>query len=61
MIQRSNAWSRLLERTFPDSVRLSIHPQFRVSAKIGVRLVDSADAWLTPGTRPRSSTNTASC
>ena len=48
VIQRSNAWSRLLERTFPDSVRLSIHPQFRVSAKIGVRLVDSADAWLTP-------------
>ncbi|MGR2679617.1 L-tyrosine/L-tryptophan isonitrile synthase family protein [Chromobacterium haemolyticum] len=48
VIQRSNAWSRLLERAFPDSLRLSIHPQFRVSSKIGVRLVDSVDAWLTP-------------
>jgi pyoverdine/dityrosine biosynthesis protein Dit1 len=48
VIQRSNAWSRLLERTFPNSLRLSIHPQFRVSKKIGIRLVECEDVWLTP-------------
>lgn len=48
VIQRSNAWSRLIERRFPDSVRLSIHPQYPSSPKIGIRLVDSADLWMTP-------------
>lgn len=48
VIQRSNAWSRLIEDMFPDSLRLSIHPQFRVSKKIGIRLVDCDDVWLTP-------------
>lgn len=49
VIQRSNAWSRLLEDRFPDALRLSIHPQFRVSKKIGVYLGETnGDSWLTP-------------
>lgn len=48
VIQRSNAWSRLLEQHFTHAVRLSIHPQPRVSGKIGVFLVDSSDVWRTP-------------
>lgn len=49
VIQRSNAWSRLLEDRFPDALRLSIHPQFRVSKKIGVYLGETnGDDWLTP-------------
>ncbi len=48
VIQRSNAWTRMLEKSFPDAIRLSIHPQYRVSNKIGIRLVESDDCWLTP-------------
>ncbi|NIE57098.1 MULTISPECIES: isocyanide synthase family protein [unclassified Burkholderia] len=48
VIQRSNAWGRLIDRSFPNSLRLSIHPQFRASKKIGIRLVDCDDVWLTP-------------
>jgi len=48
VIQRSNAWSRLIEQNFPGSVRLSIHPQYSSSKKIGISLVDAEDNWLTP-------------
>jgi pyoverdine/dityrosine biosynthesis protein Dit1 len=48
VIQRSNAWSRLLESIFPDTVRLSIHPQPIACKKIGIRLLDSQDIWRTP-------------
>ena len=48
LIQRSNAWTRLLERHFENAVRLSIHPQFRVSRKIGIKLAETDDCWLTP-------------
>lgn len=48
VIQRSNAWGRLLAQHLPDTVRLSIHPQFRVSEKIGISLVDSTNCWATP-------------
>lgn len=48
VIQRSNAWSRLLEAQFPQSIRLSIHPQPRVSKKIGIYLNESRDVWRTP-------------
>lgn len=48
VIQRSNAWGRLLAQHLPDTVRLSIHPQFRVSEKIGISLVDSSNCWATP-------------
>ncbi len=48
VIQRSNAWSRLVADHLPGVIRLSIHPQFRVSAKIGVNLVGAEDVWTTP-------------
>jgi pyoverdine/dityrosine biosynthesis protein Dit1 len=48
MIQRSNAWSRLVAGNFPNAVRLSIHPQEVHAEKIGIRLGETPDAWLTP-------------
>lgn len=49
VIQRSNAWTRLIEDRFYNAIRLSIHPQFRISKKIGVYLGDTnGDSWLTP-------------
>jgi pyoverdine/dityrosine biosynthesis protein Dit1 len=48
VIQRSNAWSRLVERRFPEALRLSIHPQSIWSPKIGIRLLPSDDIWRTP-------------
>lgn len=47
-ISRSNAWSRVVAEKFPRAVRLSIHPQSAHSEKIGVRLLRTDDAWLTP-------------
>jgi pyoverdine/dityrosine biosynthesis protein Dit1 len=48
VIQRSNAWGRLLADRLSDAVRLSIHPQFRLSEKIGINLIAQADGWATP-------------
>jgi pyoverdine/dityrosine biosynthesis protein Dit1 len=48
VIQRSQAWGALVGAAFPRAVRLSIHPQPRHAAKIGIRLVDAAGGWLTP-------------
>jgi pyoverdine/dityrosine biosynthesis protein Dit1 len=48
VILRSNAWSRLLEEVYPESLRLSIHPQYRVSKKIGVHMISTDDCWRTP-------------
>ncbi|MDP9071443.1 MAG: isocyanide synthase family protein [Actinomycetota bacterium] len=48
LIQRSNAWSQLMADTFPDAVRLSIHPQRCHSAKVGFHLIHTRDNWLTP-------------
>lgn len=48
VIQRSNAWSHLLEQVYPDSLRLSIHPQYRVSSKIGIHMISTDDCWRTP-------------
>lgn len=48
VIQRSNAWSSLLAERFRDAVRLSIHPQACGSEKLGIHLMGTADAWLTP-------------
>lgn len=48
MIQRSDAWSVLVERRFPHALRLSIHPQPAHHAKIGIHLVETLDNWLTP-------------
>ena len=48
VIQRSDAWSCLVENKFPQSVRLSIHPQPKGSKKIGIRMIDSENIWATP-------------
>jgi len=48
VIQRSRAWSTLIDRQIEDSVRLSIHPQACETVKFGIRLLDIGDSWLTP-------------
>ncbi|AHH99657.1 L-tyrosine/L-tryptophan isonitrile synthase family protein [Kutzneria albida] len=48
VVARSRAWGRLVGERFPDSVRLSIHPQPCGSAKLGILLGGGADSWLTP-------------
>jgi pyoverdine/dityrosine biosynthesis protein Dit1 len=48
VIQRSNAWSRLIAEHHAHALRLSIHPQPRVSEKIGVIMLLSDDVWRTP-------------
>ena len=48
VIQRSNAWSRLVEAHFPQALRFSIHPQPLHSNKIGIGLLPSDDIWRTP-------------
>ncbi|TQV85995.1 L-tyrosine/L-tryptophan isonitrile synthase family protein [Aliikangiella coralliicola] len=48
VIQRSNAWGRLLKKEFPNSLRLSIHPQYLVSEKIGISMIGENDVWTTP-------------
>lgn len=46
--QRSNAWSDLVADAFPGMLRLSIHPQPCHSPKLGIHLIPTRDAWLTP-------------
>ena len=48
VIRRSDAWGALVAEAFPDAVRLSIHPQAEISEKIGIHLMPTEDAWLTP-------------
>ncbi|MFH8367185.1 L-tyrosine/L-tryptophan isonitrile synthase family protein [Streptomyces sp. NPDC018031] len=48
VIARSRAWGELIAAHRPHSVRLSIHPQRRGSAKFGIRLLDAEDVWVTP-------------
>lgn len=48
VMQRSDAWGRLLRDCFPGALRLSIHPQNPHSEKIGILLGSSEDNWLTP-------------
>jgi pyoverdine/dityrosine biosynthesis protein Dit1 len=47
VIRRSNAWSELIAERFPHAVRLSIHPHFCGSSKLGIRLV-ADESWMTP-------------
>ncbi|MDP7320811.1 MAG: isocyanide synthase family protein [Bacteriovoracaceae bacterium] len=47
VIRRSNAWSDLIEKHFPEAVRLSIHPQTCGAKKIGIRLIGN-ESWMTP-------------
>jgi pyoverdine/dityrosine biosynthesis protein Dit1 len=48
VVRRSDAWGKLVDVSFPRSIRLSIHPQPDVSPKIGIPLIPTDDAWLTP-------------
>ena len=48
VIQRSRAWGAAVSAAFPGAVRLSIHPQAPQASKIGIRLGETTDAWLTP-------------
>ena len=48
VIQRSNAWSNLIKKQFPEAIRLSIHPQLCGSKKIGIMLLKSENQWATP-------------
>jgi pyoverdine/dityrosine biosynthesis protein Dit1 len=47
VIQRSTAWGKLIAKHFPNSVRLSIHPQACNSGKLGIHLME-AESWMTP-------------
>lgn len=48
MIQRSRAWGDLVGDRYPESLRLSIHPQACHAEKIGFHMLRTKDAWLTP-------------
>ncbi|WP_312681888.1 isocyanide synthase family protein [Stenotrophomonas chelatiphaga] len=48
VIQHSLAWGNFLQQRFPRSLRLSIHPQAHGSDKLGIHMLPTADAWLTP-------------
>lgn len=48
VIQRSEAWGRLISDCFPAALRLSIHPQAPHAEKIGIRLAATSDLWITP-------------
>ncbi len=50
VIQRSQAWSGVVERHFPACVRLSIHPHGCGAAKLGIHMTEEAgaDSWMTP-------------
>ena len=48
VVRRSDAWGALVAVAFPAALRLSIHPQPDVSSKIGLHLLATEDAWLTP-------------
>lgn len=48
VIQRSDAWSSLVEEFFPEALRLSIHPQDSHAQKIGIHMMRTRDNWLTP-------------
>lgn len=48
VVQRSKAWGALVDRTHPDAVRLSIHPQRCGAPKLGIHMVATNDNWLTP-------------
>lgn len=48
VVQRSDAWGRLLADCFPTALRLSIHPQHPHAEKVGILLGTADDAWLTP-------------
>lgn len=48
VILRSNAWSEFIKTQFPNTLRLSIHPQSCGSDKLGIQMIQSNSAWATP-------------
>ena len=48
VMQRSDAWGAMLNRFFPQALRLSIHPQHPHSPKIGIHLTKASSNWITP-------------
>jgi len=48
VLQASQAWGALVASMFPDSLRLSIHPQTTDSRKLGLFLIPTNDSFLTP-------------
>lgn len=48
VLRRSDAWSRLVAKAFPNAVRLSIHPHSFQSDKLGIKLVNGGGDWATP-------------
>ena len=48
VMQRSDAWGSMLNRYFPQALRLSIHPQHPHSPKIGIHLTKASSNWITP-------------
>ncbi|MEP9393218.1 isocyanide synthase family protein [Gordonia sp. VNK1] len=49
LIRFSTAWGNILDIHFPEAVRLSIHPQPRLSPKLGIKLIaPDDDIWTTP-------------
>jgi pyoverdine/dityrosine biosynthesis protein Dit1 len=48
VIQRSRAWSDLVDEHHKDSVRLSIHPQPCGVPKLGIALLNIENPWVTP-------------
>ncbi|CAM2929562.1 isocyanide synthase family protein [Legionella worsleiensis] len=48
LIQRSHAWGELIKSKYPNSIRLSIHPQTCASNKLAYQLVESSHRWATP-------------
>jgi len=48
VIRRSNAWSKLLATSFPEALRLSIHPQPCGSDKLGIQFLPAKNGWATP-------------
>ena len=48
LYQLSNAWSNYLKDTFPEKVRLSIHPHHPHSGKLGIMLNAENKGWGTP-------------
>lgn len=48
MMQRSQAWSALLHKKFPNVFRLSIHGYDCGSEKFGIKLLPEQNHWATP-------------
>ena len=48
LYQLSNAWSNYLKATFPEKLRLSIHPHHPHTGKLGIKLNSQDTGWGTP-------------